>query len=143
MAVAFIQFKAAFTKLAAASKALPDLDVSDSYPFYLLDYEEIAPAVAQWCTIHATRLLQQLPDQVDNPRCLECKFFRTGLDASGLCKGLAVTKCGVHPFMPFSIEAILPYLISKNINVANLTPGEAQIIYTSLAEEAYEKLRTE
>lgn len=67
LANALINFKLAFNELTDASKAVPDYDISESYPFYLLDYEEIAPAVAQWCNIQATKLLKQLTYDVPSP----------------------------------------------------------------------------
>lgn len=67
LANALIAFKNAFTELTDASKAVPDYDISENYPFYLLNYEEIAPAVVQWCNIHATKLLKQLTYDVPSP----------------------------------------------------------------------------
>ena len=67
LANALINFKHAFTELTDASVAIPDYDISEGYPFYLLDYETIAPAVSQWCNIHATKLLKQLTYDVPSP----------------------------------------------------------------------------
>lgn len=60
-AKALLVFKDAYNVLVTASKRLPDYDVSERYPFYLLDFEEIAPAVTQWCTVNASKLLLKVP----------------------------------------------------------------------------------
>ncbi len=65
MAVALIKFRKSYAELVLASKALPDLDVSEGYPFYLLDFEKIEPAVSQWCNLHASNLLHSLPFEVN------------------------------------------------------------------------------
>ena len=102
MATALLQFKKAYSDLCAASRKLPDLDVSENYPFYLLDFEDIEQAVIQWCNIHTNRLMEQVPDRVDNPACVGCSSFRVGLGANGLCKG---GPCNNYPFILFSREA--------------------------------------
>lgn len=67
LAKALIQFKLAFKALVEASTAVDDYDISEAYPFFLLDYETIEPAVSQWCTIHATQLLKSIPAETLNP----------------------------------------------------------------------------
>ena len=97
VAVAMLQFKTAYHNLVEATKSMPDLDVSNCYPFYLLDFEEIEPAVMQWCSIHAAELMKHLPERVDNPGCLACQYFRAGLTPGGICKGSENTSCGIYP----------------------------------------------
>lgn len=108
MAVALLQFKKSYIDLCKASRKLPDLDVSDCYPFYLLDFEDIETAVIQWCNLHSNKLMEQVPDRVDNPACLSCVHMRIGLGADGLCKG---GPCTVYPYILFSKEACLPALL--------------------------------
>lgn len=67
LAKALLTLKAAYKQLVEASRDMPDYDISEAYPFYLLDFEAIEPAVLQWCTVHATRLLKRLPYQVESP----------------------------------------------------------------------------
>ena len=67
LANALINFRAIFTELVDASVAVPEYDISEGYPFYLLDYEEISPAVSQWCLIHSNKLLKQLTYDVPSP----------------------------------------------------------------------------
>lgn len=138
MAVALLQFKSAFMALAAASKEMPDLDVSENYPFYLLDYEEIAPAVSQWCSIHAARLMQALPERVDNPACISCLYYRAGLLPSGLCKGAEKKRCHIHPTIVYSREAVTPYLLAQEVKVAELDDSSIHLLYMRKADEAYE-----
>lgn len=138
LAVAFLQFRVAYSNLVATSKQLPKLDLSDNYPFFLLDFEEIAPAVQQWCVVHSTRLMQQLPERVDNPVCLSCKYLRSGLTKQGLCIGFEEMQCGVHPEIVFSVEGVRPYLLGKNINLSNLSADEIHLLYIKQTEEAYE-----
>lgn len=137
MAVALLQFKAAFHKLVTASKALPDLDVSEGYPFYLLDYEVIEPAVLQWCSIHAARLMEALPDVVTNPACLNCEHVGKGIGASGLCAGNQ--GCGIYPVISFSVAQCKPALIAAGYNVDRLSDSEVELLYMQEVQKRVEK----
>ena len=137
MAVALLQFKAAFHKLVTASKALPDLDVSEGYPFYLLDYEVIEPAVLQWCSIHAARLMEALPDVVTNPACLNCEHVGKGIGASGLCAGNQ--GCGIYPVISFSPAQCKPALIAAGYNVDKLSDSEVELLYMQEVQKRVEK----
>ena len=137
MAVALLQFKAAFHKLVTASKALPDLDVSEGYPFYLLDYEVIEPAVLQWCSIHAARLMEALPDVVTNPACLNCEHVGKGIGASGLCAGNQ--SCGIYPVISFSVAQCKPALIAAGYNVDKLSDSEVELLYMQEVQKRVEK----
>lgn len=137
MAVALLQFKAAFHKLVTASKALPDLDVSEGYPFYLLDYEVIEPAVLQWCSIHASRLMEALPDVVTNPACLNCEHVGKGIGASGLCAGNQ--SCGIYPVISFSPAQCKPALIAAGYSVDKLSDSEVELLYMQEVQKRVEK----
>lgn len=137
MAVALLQFKAAFHKLVTASKALPDLDVSEGYPFYLLDYEVIEPAVLQWCSIHAARLMEALPDIVTNPACLNCEHVGKGIGASGLCAGNQ--SCGIYPVISFSPAQCKPALIAAGYTVDKLSDSEVELLYMQEVQKRVEK----
>ena len=137
MAVALLQFKAAFHKLVTASKAMPDLDVSEGYPFYLLDYEVIEPAVLQWCSIHAARLMEALPDVVTNPACLNCEHVGKGIGASGLCAGNQ--SCGIYPVISFSVAQCKPALIAAGYNVDKLSDSEVELLYMQEVQKRVEK----
>lgn len=137
MAVALLQFKAAFHKLVTASKALPDLDVSEGYPFYLLDYEVIEPAVLQWCSIHAARLMEALPDVVTNPACLNCEHVGKGIGASGLCAGNQ--SCGIYPVISFSVAQCKPALIAAGYTVDKLSDSEVELLYMQEVQKRVEK----
>lgn len=139
MAVALLQFKAAFHKLVTASKALPDLDVSEGYPFYLLDYEVIEPAVLQWCSIHAARLMEALPDVVTNPACLNCEHVGKGIGASGLCAGNQ--GCGIYPVISFSPAQCKPALIAAGYTVDKLSDSEVELLYMQEVQKRVEKLK--
>ena len=139
-AVAFLQLKSAYSNLVKATIDMHDLDLSDSYPFYLLDFEVIAPAVLQWCTIHAAKLMSQLPERVDNPVCITCEFFRAGLGSDGLCKGFAEIKSNTHPTIVYSKEAVIPYLASLGTDVSKLTIDEIHLLYMKRTDEAYAKI---
>ena len=140
-AVAFLQLKSAYSNLVKATVDMHDLDLSDSYPFYLLDFEVIAPAVLQWCTIHSAKLMSQLPERVDNPVCITCKYFREGLASDGLCKGFHEMKCNTHPMIVYSKEAVTPYLQSLGIDISKLSIDELHLLYMKRTDEAYVKDR--
>lgn len=130
IAVLFIQFKDAYSKLAQEMSRYPDLDVTESYPFYLLDFEGIEPAVRQWCNIYISRFMQDLPERVPNPGCLNCSYKGVGINAAGLCMGYKDKKCGLHPTILYSREAVTPYLISAGVeNVPDLSDDALELIY--------------
>jgi len=139
MAVALLRFKTAYKELVAASKELPDLDVSEGYPFYLLEFEEIEQAVLAWCTTHASRLMQNLPDKVDNPACMKCPFFRQGLGVDGQCKGFTTTWCNIYPYVSFTREMALPVLIATGVNVDGLSDNDIHLLYMRKMDDTYEK----
>ena len=116
---ALLGFAAAYKRLTDVTTKMPDLDLSDSYPFFLLDFEDIAPGVIQWCSIHASRLMANLPDRVDNPACIGCRFLKGGLATNGLCRGQAAMNCSLYPIMPYSEDMAKAYLISKNVSIPN------------------------
>lgn len=137
MAVALLQFKAAFHRLVTASKALPDLDVSEGYPFYLLDYEVIEPAVLQWCSIHAAKLMEALPDIVVNPACLKCEHIGKGTSATGMCAGNQ--SCSIYPVIPFSVAQCKPALIAAGYTVDKLSDSEIELFYMQEVQKRVEQ----
>lgn len=141
MAVALLDFKRSFNELANASRLLPELDVSDLYPFYLLDYEEIAPAVSQWCNHHAARLLNALPDIVDNPACFNCQYIGAGLGPDGRCKYAAEQKCFVIPKIMYSRQQCAPALAALGYIVENMTDVEVEVAYLQEVEKLVKKRR--
>lgn len=129
MAVALLQFKKAFTTLVNCSEAMPDLDLSENYPFYLLDFEQIEGTVEQWCMIHASKLMSQVPDKVVNPACLECTHFkeRTPVKCS------KEFNCINYPEIPFSKLAVSGALYRYcDINPITGTEAEALTAYLKL-----------
>lgn len=128
MAVALLNFKAAYQRLVKASKALPDLDVTEGYPFFLLDFEQIEPAVLSWCTVHAGKLLDQCPEIVENPACLKCEYFGQTM-ADGQCKGQEVKNCGIYPKIMFSREQCIPALQRAGVYSPKLTDNEVYLLY--------------
>lgn len=135
MAVALLDFKRSFSNLAAASKALPDLDVSDLYPFYLLDYEQIAPAVSQWCMHHASKLFEQLPDIVANPACFNCPHIGAELAPNGQCPYAAERGCYVFPKIMYSRQQCAPALVAAGYQLAGLSDGEVELLYLQEVEK--------
>lgn len=127
MAVALLHFKSAYQQLVKASKELPDLDVSEGYPFFLLDFEVIESAVVQWCTLHASRLMEALPDIVPNPTCMSCEHFGSNVNASGLCEGNP--RCTGYPVIPYSAAVCRPALIAAGYNIAQLSESEVELLY--------------
>ncbi len=67
LAKALLQFKLCYKELVEASVDIPDFDISEAYPFYLLDFEKIEPAIEQWCTVNATKILKLIPHEVTSP----------------------------------------------------------------------------
>lgn len=141
MAVALLNFRAAYKQLVAASKQLPDLDLTTAYPFYLLDFEEIEPAVLNWCAIHAGKLLDGMPDIVDNPACLDCDYLQCGLGPDGQCLHRATTGCSVYPKIMFSREQCVPVLQNKGVDTSKLSTNDVYLLYVQevLARAARKK----
>lgn len=137
-AQALIVFSNAWEAMVKASLACTDVDVSDLYPFYLLDYEEIAPAVKAWCLHHVSILMHNAPDRVYNPDCFGCQFADAGLDPeTGLCKGYTTVGCARHPFIIFTPEAVKPFLMRQqpDIDLSNLTDTNLELLYLRVFTE--------
>lgn len=136
LAQALVVFSRAWEELAAASKACPNMDVSDFYPFYLLDYEEMAPAVKTWALSHASNIMKNVPDKVYNPECFHCPYLGKGLDQeTGLCKGYEATKCGRHPYIMFTPEAVRPFLHEHGVDTTGMSPEAIQLTYVRKVEQ--------
>lgn len=67
LAKSLLKFKRAYEELVEASKEMPDYDISENYPFYLLDFEAIGPAVSQWCITHYDKLISDVPVNAPSP----------------------------------------------------------------------------
>lgn len=137
-AVAFLNFRKAWKQLTEATKNMPDLDVSEAYPFFLLDFETIAPAVMNWAMIHAGRLMEQLPDIVVNPACLanDCPFMGAPLGTDGLCKGAESRKCELYPRIMFAREQVESLLKSRGYDTTKMNESEVQLLYVSEVNKA-------
>ena len=130
LAQALVVFSRAWEELAAASKACPDMDVHALYPFYILDYEEIAPAVKAWALMHASNIMRNVPDKVCNPDCYGCPYLGKGLDQdTGLCIGYEDKKCGRHPYIMFTPEAVMPFLKEHGVDTTGMSPEAIQLTY--------------
>ena len=141
MATALINFTAAFSELAAASKALPDLDVSELYPFYLLDYEKIDVDVKQWCLHHASKLLGQVPDKVPNSACAQCPWLYAGLDFDGQCKGRKTTGCNLFPQTVCQRSSAAAFLSHYGFDPTKYDDGVLQAYYVKTIKEVNNEAR--
>lgn len=141
MVVALLRFNKAWEELANASKALPDLDVSDLYPFFMLDYEEIYPAVKQWCLVQASNLLSEIPDRIPNPACAFCPHVLDGLNTEGMCKGQTDVKCSQYPLIHFERTALIPFCQVQGIETEGVSDEILQLNYTRKVKEIYENQR--
>ena len=132
-AIAFLNFRQAWKKLVDATKVMPELDVSDAYPFYLLDFENIAPAVMNWAMIHAGRLMEQIPDMVVNPVCLAngCPFMGRELNSSGQCPGAETIGCVIYPRIMYTREQVENILRMRGHDTSKLNESEVQLLYVS------------
>lgn len=140
LAIALLQFKRVYKELTTASKALPDIDLTEMYPFYILDFEELTDNVAAWCNIHASNILRELPDKVDNPICTQCPDFRIGLSADGLCKAVTKNACSAFPFIIFSREQVAPFMAQHNDPVRTEdSDKEVYLRYVSKLEASYDR----
>lgn len=129
LAIALLQFKAAWKNLCVASKKNEDYDFSEMYPFFLLDFEVIEPAVASWCITHASKLMQSLPDQVDNPACTKCRYFRKGWAPGGLCIGADATQCNSYPRIIFSVDSVRSFMMARGVDISKLSADEIHLLY--------------
>lgn len=135
MAVAFINFDKAYEELVAASVAMgDDFDVSQCYPFYLLDFEEIAPAVKQWTAVHSRKLLNELPDKVINPACLVCPHYSKQAVMDGNCS-VTNRDCINYPYIQFSRQTVTPYMEMVGYDVATLDDAELELMYMKEVEK--------
>lgn len=141
MATALINFTAAFSELSAASRALPDLDVSELYPFYLLDYEKIDVDVKQWCLHHASKLLGQVPDKVPNSACAGCRWLYAGLDVDGQCKGRKTTGCNLFPQTVFQRSSAAAFLSRYGFDPTKYDDGVLQAYYVKTIKEVNDEAR--
>lgn len=117
LAVALLNFASSYQALCKASKKLPDYDFTTNYPWYLLDFEDIEPAVVGWARQHASELLAMCPDIVENPSCLSCRYLGMGVGAQGLCIGQPATGCSNYPKIMFARDLVAPALMrAKNYN---------------------------
>lgn len=135
MAQALLMFNQAFKELTLASKALPDMDVSQFYPFYLLDYEQIQPDVEQWCLFHASKIINQVPDRVPNSACAGCPWLYAGIGPDGLCRGTKTTGCRQYPEMMFTRAAATTFLSSLGVDTSQMDDAVLQMVYTQKVEE--------
>lgn len=129
LAVALLNFKAAYTKLTNAAAELPDLDVSEGYPFFMLDFEEIAPAVYQWCNIHAAKLMRDLPMIIKNPACTGCIYNGAGVTAGGLCVGAQQIGCNTYPEILYQRHIAVPKLTEAGIDTTDMNDDEIHFMY--------------
>lgn len=129
MAVALLNFAACYQKLCAASKKLPDLDMSENYPWFLLDYEDIETTVVGWARLHASKLLSICPDIVENPSCLQCRYLSLGLAASGLCVGQEAVGCANYPKIMFERDLVKPALVAAGNYDPKWTDQEVYLHY--------------
>lgn len=128
-AVAFLNFRRAYKELVRCTKELPDLDVTEAYPFFLLDFETIEPNVLAWASIHASRLLDSCPDVVDNPACLDCEHFGIGIGADGMCKGSATKGCNNYPKILFDRRQCMPVLVKAGIYKTDMSDNDVYLLY--------------
>lgn len=142
LAVALLQFSKAYEELIKASKRLPDMDLSDLYPFYLLDFEDIQPAVKQWCLHHASRIIAAVPDRVANPACTDCPYIFAGIDTSGICKGQTTMQCTNHPEIMFTREAVIPFLKANGVDYTDCDDATLQLLYCRKVEEHCKNIAT-
>lgn len=129
MAVALLNFASSYQAMCRALKKLPDYDFSTNYPWYLLDFEDIEPAVIGWARLHASELLKLCPDIVENPSCLTCRYLGLGLAASGQCVGRDAVNCANYPKIMFERELVKPALVKAGIYDPAWTDQEVYLHY--------------
>lgn len=142
-AIGFLNFRRAYKELVEATKDMPDLDVTEGYPFFLLDFEDIAPAVLNWATLHAGRLMDMLPDMVVNPACIMkgCEYLGKPIGTDGQCRGADDIKCGLYPMIMFQREQVEPALWAKGHKTAALNESEVKLLYESATRETISEVR--
>ncbi len=137
LALALLQFNQAWTSLVTISKQLPDMDLSELYPFFLLDFEEIQPAVKQWCLVHAGNILTRIPDRVPNPACVACKYVKAGITPDGVCTGAKEVNCTNYPVIQFARELVVPFLASIGVDTTNMSDAVVQATYLREVDAKY------
>lgn len=131
LAVALLKLRAAWKELTDISVQV-DTDLTDGYPFYLLDFEEITPAVVQWCNIHAGRLIQNAPDRILNPTCLRCQYAFAGIAPDGRCVGhTRGIECQSYPEVPYSRQLVIAAMTtpSNAIEIAKASDSNLLVAY--------------
>lgn len=139
VAVLLIALQQAWKQLIDETKQLPDLDLTDCYPFGYSDFEtDLYERVTQWCTLNSNRLISECPLMVVNPDCLlYCKDWAKADVALNINKdGYACTKapptgCTRYPLVPFDAELILAALKKVDKAPAVATPDA---IYDAYAD---------
>lgn len=136
LAVALIKFRQAWKELTDISKPL-DTDLTEGYPFFLIDFEEVTPNVIQWCNIHASRIIKDTPDRLLNPTCLRCQYAFAGIDKSGMCIGQTKgIDCGSYPEIPFNRDLIIAALaaVEKREDLQKLGDDNLLILYVDYVQ---------
>lgn len=120
LAIAFQNFATAYTELVKLTNRQPDLDVSEAYPFYLLDFEDITANVVNWCQLNITKQLTLLPQLIVNPFCLTCAAFCNCNDDA----------CTYKSYINFSREVVEPFLIHSGYKItADMPDGIVHAAY--------------
>lgn len=110
-----------------------DIDVSDYYPFYLLDFETISKAVSIWCNEHANRALSQVSQTIVNPACLQCVYAVESIKHNGtFCSKATEMCCGVSGVVPFSRDAAAGVLISHGYKPGELSDLDCYLSYLKI-----------
>lgn len=130
--VAMLTFNESYKRLVAASSKLTDYDLTELYPFYLLDFEKIQPAVSQWCLYHASVIMAEQPDRVVNPACILCESAGLGIDNAGVCIGDAT--CVNFPFIAFSVDAVYPSILKYTSPGSIVDKTNAVTVYLAYIE---------
>ena len=140
LATALLSFRHAYAELTAASIAMgDDYDMSEYYPFYILDFEEIAPAVDQWAVVQAEKLLRMLPDMVINPACLACHANAVIiLEHDGSCSEATSKSCINYPYIPFTAALCIPILKTYNMYAQSMSDAEVELAYINLCNKLVE-----
>lgn len=129
LAVALLNMASSYQALCKASRKMPDYDFTPGYPWYLLDFEDIEPAVVGWARSHASKLLEMCPDIVENPSCLNCRYLGMGVGAQGLCIGQTAVGCANYPKIIFSRDLVVPALMNAGNYDARWTDEEVYLQY--------------
>jgi hypothetical protein len=118
---ALANFAVAWSNLTKLTAEDDDLDLTEAYPFYLLNFEEITPNVVQWCKLNISKLIKGSAGKmlIMNPDCIQC-------DNVGKCGSL---DCQLHTYIPFDKEKMTKCLSSAGYEVDKSTPEE--IVYAA------------